>query len=289
LKRRAVVLLAALASLAPISLGCRRPPAALPPPALRDNDNLLLGNPSSAGPSTRNADNYLLARPQYALSYNRRLGGPNWVSWHLHASDLGPVERTNLFAPDPALPGDWQIRPADYQGSGYDRGHQCPSGDRTRSEADNEATFYMSNMLPQTPDLNRDVWRKLEEYCRRLTAQGNELYILCGGYGSQGNIAAGRVNVPDHCWKVAVVLPEGDNDLQRIDPGTRVIAVDIPNTNGIATHSWRRYITDVASIERATGLRLLSNLPEQVRLSLEPKRDATSGSRSRRGRRRQND
>jgi endonuclease G len=286
LKQRTAILLALLASAAPLSVGCRRPPAAPPASALRDNDNLLLGTPGSVSTGARNAENYLLTRPQYALSYNRRLGGANWVSWHLQASDLGSVERANLFAPDPALPAEWQIRPADYQGSGYDRGHQCPSGDRTRSEADNEATFYMSNMLPQTPDLNREVWRKLEEYCRRLVAHGSELYIICGGYGTQGTIAAGRVNIPDHCWKVAVVLPEGDNDLQRIDPGTRVIGVDIPNINGIGSHSWRRYITDVASIERATGLRLLSNLPENVRLSLEPKRDASSGGRSRSGSRR---
>ncbi len=71
-------------------------------------------------------------RPQFALSYNEELGGPNWVSWHLEQADLGRAERQDEFRPDPMLPEEWQIRPGDYQGSGYDRGHLCPAGDRTR-------------------------------------------------------------------------------------------------------------------------------------------------------------
>ncbi|RYG62776.1 hypothetical protein EON80_22485, partial [bacterium] len=90
-------------------------------------NNLLLGNPTSAGQSP---DNYLLERPQYSMSYNRTKGGPNWVAWHTDASDLGDTER-GKFVPDPELPAGWQIRPADYKGTGYDRGHLCPSGDRT--------------------------------------------------------------------------------------------------------------------------------------------------------------
>lgn len=45
----------------------------------RDN-NLALGNPSAA---TTNANNYLLDKGMYVLSYNAGRGGPNWVSWHL--------------------------------------------------------------------------------------------------------------------------------------------------------------------------------------------------------------
>jgi endonuclease G, mitochondrial len=247
-------------------------------PAPRDNDNLALGNPSNAVHSTSQPDNYLVTRPQFVLSYNRNKGGPNWVSWRLHEADLGSVERGNLFAPDPLLPEDWRIRPSDYQGAGYDRGHQCPSGDRTARPEDNEATFVMSNMLPQTGELNRDVWRELEEYCRDLAKEGQELYITCGGYGSQGSIGGGKVNVPTHCWKVIVTLPEGDNDLQRIDANTRVIAVDIPNAEGIENNPWQQYVTQIAAVERSSGYRFLTNLPEPVRQALETKSDSGSGS-----------
>jgi len=250
---------------------------------VRDNDNLGLGNLSNAAHNLSHPENYLVERPQFTLSYNRERGGPNWVSWHLQQSDLGPVERENLFMPDPLLPEESQIRPSDYQGTGYDRGHQCPSGDRTKSPEDNAATFVMSNMLPQTAELNRDVWRELEEYCRDLAKQGQEMYIACGGYGKKGSIGHGKVVVPTHCWKVIVALPEGDNDLQRIDAGTRVIAVDIPNADGIEDDPWKQFITTIADIERPTGLKLLANVPDPVRQALETKRDSGPESGARTG------
>lgn len=49
---------------------------------------------------------------------------------------------------------------------------------RTNSEANNSATFLMTNMVPQSPDKNRDYWRELEEYGRDLVEQDNELYVV---------------------------------------------------------------------------------------------------------------
>ena len=108
-----------------------------------DDDSLLLGNPSSAlgqdesKPGKPNANNVLVERPQHALSYNAGAGGPNWVAWHVSLSDLGRVGR-GTFRPDPLLPAQYQVRPNDYRGSGYDRGHLCPSADRTSSREAND-------------------------------------------------------------------------------------------------------------------------------------------------------
>jgi endonuclease G, mitochondrial len=254
-------------------------PAPAPNPTVEANDPLALGNPSNAISDPMNSDNYLVIRPQFVLSYSRIRGGPNWVSWHLDRGDMGSVERENVFMPDPLLPEEWRIRPGDYQGSGFDRGHMCPSGDRTRRRADNEATFVMSNMLPQTGELNREVWRLLEEYCRDLAREGSELYITCGGYGSRGEIGDSKVTVPARCWKIVVVLPEGEGDLARIDGNTRVIAVDMPNTEGIENDRWQQYLTSAASIERKTGYRFLANLSDSVREVLLSKRDLEALSR----------
>jgi endonuclease G len=51
--------------------------------------HLLLGNPSQATLVSTNASNYLMLKPEYALSYNRERGLPNWVSWQLNATWLG--------------------------------------------------------------------------------------------------------------------------------------------------------------------------------------------------------
>jgi endonuclease G len=237
----------------------------------QDNSNLFLGNPTSA---TKQPDNYLLARAQHAMSYNQNAGGPNWVSWHLEASNLGDVERGS-FRPDPMLPTDWQIRPTDYRGSGYDRGHVCPSGDRTATKEDNDATFVMSNMLPQTAALNQHVWKDLEDYSRELAMQGNELYIIAGGIGEKERIARGKVRVPQSCWKILLVLPNGDNDLGRINTRTRVIAVLMPNeeSQSVENARWTQYVTSVAQLERATGYNFLSALPASVQNTLEQKID----------------
>lgn len=284
----AALLICALAAADPADAGGGAVAAAGNAAALQpDSAHLALGNPSGATGSTSNPNNFLVVRPQFALSYNRGKGGPNWVSWHTDSSDLGTVDRTNAFAPDPLLPAAWRIRPTDYTGSGFDRGHVCPSADRTRTAADNRATFVMSNMLPQTPDLNREVWRKLEEYSRTLVNQGNEVYVVAGGRGESETIAGGKVNVPTHTWKIIVVLTRGNNDLRRIDANTRVIAVDMPNVTGIRRDPWQKYITTVDEIESSTGYDFLSNVAEDVQAEIEAKRDSGRAPATRaRGRRR---
>ena len=233
------------------------------------NLNLALGNPSRATPDPSNPNNYLIGRDQYVLSYDRDGGIPNWVSWHLSAADMGPTDRSE-FQPDPSLPQGWyRVRPSDYTNSGYDRGHMAPSADRTRSEEDNLATFYMTNIIPQAPDNNQGPWVQLEEYSRDRAREGNELYIITGVHGSQGSLAEGRVRIPSRVWKVIVVLPEGGDDLVRINDRTEVIAVDMPNEQGIRQDDWRSYLTSVDEIEERTGYDMLSNVNPIVQQALE--------------------
>src|SRR5919202_2417311 len=70
--------------------------------------NIALGNPSGATSDASSKNNYLLVKPQYVLSYNNDKGEPNWVSWHLQASDIGDVERQNNFHPEQSLPAGFK-------------------------------------------------------------------------------------------------------------------------------------------------------------------------------------
>lgn len=251
---------------APAPPGARRAPVSL---------NVAPGDPSGATADPSNKNNYLLVKPQYVLSYNDEKGGPNWVSWHLEASDIGDVERQNNFHPEQSLPAGFRrVTPDDYTGSGYDRGHVCNSKDRTRTAADNSETFSMANMLPQTPALNRQVWESLESYCRTLAQKGSHLFIVAGGYGSAKTIGRrNKVNVPTNCWKIVLVLPAG-TDISQADKNARVIAVDMPNVSGIDDDSWQEYITTVADIEQKTGYRFFTDLPPDVQQALKSKKDA---------------
>lgn len=245
------------------------------------NANLIMGNPSGATANVTNADNYLILRPQYALSYNRDKGIPNWVSWQLNQSWQGTLPRIP-FAPDTSLPASWyQVTPKDYTSSGFDRGHTTPAADRNRTEADSKAVFLMTNILPQAPDNNRGPWEKLESYCRELVEQGKELYIIAGGAGLGGigekglktTIASGKIAVPASTWKVVVVLARPGLELRGVTKTTPVIAVIIPNEQGIRDKDWQSYRTAVDEVEKLTGYNFLSNVPKKVQDVVESKAD----------------
>ncbi len=141
-------------------------------------DPLLLGNPSGATSEIANENNYLMIKPAYALSYNRSKNIPNWTAWRLDQSWIGSAN-SGSFGPDTTLPAGWyQVLPEDYSEPVYDRGHMCPSGDRTNTQTNNNYTFLMTNIIPQLPANNQGPWVDLELYCRTLASQGNEVYIV---------------------------------------------------------------------------------------------------------------
>lgn len=247
-----------------------------------DNSHLLMGNPSGATASTSSPTNYLMNETYYSISYNNAKGTPNWVCWHLNRNDIGSTPRRDEFRPNTALPSGWyQVNAASYASSGFDRGHNCPSGDRTSSTAANASTFLMTNMIPQAPSNNQKTWNNMEVYIRSLVNAGNEVYIIMGSYGiggtgSNGSMTKtldnGRVTVPSNVWKVIVVIPDGNDDIKRITSATRVIAVNTPNINSISP-DWKKYRTSVDAIEAATGYDLLSSLPTNIQQVIEAKVD----------------
>ncbi|HEX6914728.1 MAG TPA: DNA/RNA non-specific endonuclease [Chitinophagaceae bacterium] len=243
-----------------------------------DNDNLLMGNPSNAvADAFGSPNNYLMNKTYYVMSYSRDRATPNWVSWHIYSGDLGSTPRQDDFRADASLPAGWyQVGATSYSGSGFDRGHNCPSADRTLTVAANSSTFLMSNMIPQAPYNNQQTWNNMESYVRSLVTAGNEVYVIMGSYGVGGTgsngtfntIDAGRITVPNRVWKVVVVLPNGNGDLSRVTTSTRVIAVNTPNTNSIST-DWKLYRTSVDAIESATGYNLLSNVSSSIQSVIE--------------------
>lgn len=248
----------------------------------RDN-NLYMGNPSNATSNASDSNNYLMAKAQYTLSYNNRKGMANWVSWHLSRAWKGAATRCNCFTQDGTLPtGYYKAITGDYTNTGFDRGHLCPSDDRDYSDTDNSATFKMTNMSPQAPFLNEQVWANFEDYCRKLMYQGNELYIIAGGYGTGGTgnlggttstIASGAINVPSHFWKVVLVLPVGANDSTRVHYNSRIIAIDMPNVQSVNAKTWDYYRVSVDTIEARTGYNFFSNVPDSIENIIEARID----------------
>lgn len=234
------------------------------PAAVGVASQMLLGNPSNATTDTNNHSHYLIQRNVEALDYNDTLRQPNWASWNLTTPDVGSSGRSSSFFVDPNLPaGFYRVLTTDYSGSGYDRGHMCPSGDRTVSTAVNDETFLMSNMIPQSPDNNQGLWANLETYCRTLASSNNEVLITCGpeGFGTNVTASTGHIPIASNVWKIIVVVPLGpSNTLDRITAATRVIAVSIPNIQGIRSDPWQNYLTTVNHLQTNTGFTFFTAL-----------------------------
>lgn len=242
---------------------------------LPGDDPTLFGIPSNATADIANENDYLMYKPQYTLSYNRSKATANWVAWRLDSSWIGGAQRQDDYRPDASLPAGWyQVQNSDYSGSGYNRGHMCPSGDRTNSVENNSATFLMTNMVPQISENNQGPWEEFETYCRSLAAQGNEIYIYSGPAGNIGTIAQGRIVVPAYTWKVVIIMPNGTNDLERFGRSTRAFGIIVPNTLPLNINApWREFRVPINTVENLTGYDFLTNVGRNTAELVERKRD----------------
>ena len=139
-----------------------------------------------------------------------------------------------------------------------------------------DATFNMTNVIPQSPNSNQHGWERLESYCRTL-AKDHTLYICCGpnGVGGTGKVGfkehigkgAVTVTVPAKIWKVILVLPSEDAEPRK---NTRAIAVIMPNDQTV-DFNWTQYRVSVREVEKLTGFKFFPNIPAEV--AAEIKRD----------------
>lgn len=263
----------AAAALAPA-----QPPKPDAPPK---NRNARWGLPGPAKADPQNKDSYLIDRPQYVMSYSDKKKTANWVAWNLLKADIGRVAR-GAFEEDPDLPkGFARVQFNTYTGSGLDRGHLCPSKDRSASEADNDAVFLMTNIVPQSRECNQTGWERLESYCRDLAFEGKDVYVVAGPWGIGGQTEGGQkaltigkrapfVTVPAAVWKVVLVLP---NRAAAPNKATaRLIAVWMPNDNSV-TDEWPKFRVSAAEVEKKTGLKFFPLIPDEVARGLKEKAD----------------
>ena len=253
--------------------------AVSPASAREPNRNVRFGMPAPAKADPESREAYLLARPQYVLSYNAKTKTPNWVCWQLRQEDLGSAAR-GPFMPDPLLPKSFpHVTSHDDDGSGFDRGHLCPAKDRSATQRDIDATFYLTNIVPQSPACNQRGWERLEDYCRRLAKEGHVLQIAAGpagvgGTGKNGRaeaIGKGRrkITVPHQVWKVVLVLPHADAEPRK---NTRVIAVLLPNDQTV-DFDWSQYRVSVRRVEKLTGYQFFPKVPAEVAAALKGRVD----------------
>ena len=190
-----------------------------------------------------------LCRTGFAVGHNPEARTPAWVIERLGISSInGGVERTDNFRADPDLLVGRRAELEDYVGSGFDRGHMAPAGDLTWSLQAMTESFYLSNIAPQNPSLNRGAWAKLEEEVRKWVLERMDLIVITGPvFGvNDAVIGASPVRVPVAFYKVI------------FDPFRReAIGFVYPNSPPVSNNI-SDYQVPFEQIEMTTGLALIS-------------------------------
>lgn len=126
------------------------------------------------------ADKVMFNR-HYVLGYSYYFRQAKWALEIVdpNSSDVG---RADNFRPDYRVSEIFRADLADYVGSGFDRGHLVSSANQIETEIQNSETFLLSNMSPQEPKFNRQIWKNLEGAVRKLDAKKSilETYVICG-------------------------------------------------------------------------------------------------------------
>lgn len=138
----------------------------------------------------------------------------------------------------------------DFEKPPYNRGHLAAASDRKRTAKDSYATFLTSNVVPQSFRSNAgdSPWNAFEEHLQNLAKQGKEIHVLAGSIKSpeppllETDQPLTGIEIPNHTWKLAVVLKEpglNANEIQKDNAGLieDVIAVIVPNIELDATFS----------------------------------------------------
>jgi endonuclease G len=220
-------------------------------------ENTELGNPGGA--------DVTLCHDGYAVGYSYTHKIPVWCAYWIFRENVDVnVERSDDFRAHPSIPPEFSAQRDDYRGSGYDRGHCAPSGSIDYSASANSETFFYTNMFPQMPGFNRDmfshsgVWGFLEGESRQWARERDRVYVISGAHVPPGAATIGQgVTIPSHFFKVMI------NPI-----GPEVIAFWMPHEPN-TKYNASQYLVSVDFIEQQTGLDLLSMLQDDQENEIE--------------------
>ncbi len=215
------------------------------------------GNPRLASSTTVT----LLKNIAYHAGYCEERRNPLWVAYRLDTIANGEkLKRPKGFKAD--LRTLSRIAPGDYVKSGYDRGHMAPNSaiaQRYGLDAQHQ-TFLMSNIVPQTPDLNRKVWQRLEkvedEYANRL----ENVWVITGPvFDEHIQQINNNIEIPDAFFKIIF-----DEERGNVRAMPFLLHQTVTGKEPIDS-----FLTSIDEIEKLTGLDFIAPLADEIEAKLE--------------------
>jgi endonuclease G len=243
----------------------------LPVPELEDDENV---KPSKTAAFKADfnlpfpiAENQVLVRPFYTLSYNKEHAQADWVAYKMFPfPDSLSVKRKDAFRPDPLIEGG-SATLGDYKKSGYDRGHLAPAKALSFSKESMSESFYMSNMSPQVPMFNRGIWRFLEAQVYSWSKESDSLYVVTGPVLNDplGTIGDNEVSIPHSYYKTIVRFKDGN-----------ISGIGFLLKNEKSPQSFFDFVTSIDSVEQATGIDFYAQFPEELQNRIEANKEVSS-------------
>ena len=205
---------------------------------------------------TKSTKSQVIEHIGYTVSYNEQRRNPNWVAYELTAAEVDGTEpRGSKFIPDPEVRGR-QAVDDDYRNSGWDRGHLAPAADMKWSEQAMDESFYLSNISPQNGNLNRGVWKSIEELTRDNAQQYGEILVVTGPVFTNkkglGYIGDNRVIIPNGFYKVLLAYDNGYT-------GIGFYCENVAGKKKLST-----YARSIDEIEDITGIDFFHQLPDEI-------------------------
>ena len=202
------------------------------------------------------------------------------------------VSRHDSFKEDPEIPSAYRSKLSDYSGSGYARGHLCPSADRRASDDQQALTYYLSNMQPQWQKHNEAQWANREGDVRKWAARCDTLYVVkaatidditlnnvteSGVYSTTYNgtyysdlKCNGRLLVAKYYYMALLAFNKSTNTYQAIGIWTKHYNAGTTGASGSGSYDWpiinkenAQYIS-IDELEKRTGIDFFCNLPDDI-------------------------
>jgi endonuclease G, mitochondrial len=191
----------------------------------------------------------------YYTEWNSATKNPMYSAEYLIEENVSGVEnRRGEFKPHPNIPAEKQASNWDYARSGFDRGHMAPAGDMRKDSAAMQQSFYLTNMVPQYPDLNRRVWAGLERYVRLKVTPDRPLYVITGPvYDGSKKMIGNGVYIPSHTFKVIYDLRNN-----------KVASYMVPNAQKVEG-ALSTYFVEYERIEELTGINFFPAMSVDVK------------------------
>jgi len=216
----------------------------------------------------KNSDTWfrILRNHGFILGYSDLRGNPLWVEYALTPEANTPsLKRPNRFETD------WRsinrVSHDSYQNSGYDRGHMAPNYaiSHLYGRAGQADSFLMTNITPQKPKLNQQLWQHLEETEIKHFAQNfGKVWVITGPIfsGKVERLSSDwRVEIPDAFYKIYIT---------EAAPGKPPVALAFlvaQTVNG--KESLAQFVTSIDNIEMQTGIDFFAELDDRIEAHLE--------------------